>query len=657
MALAGSPNVGKTTLFNALTGLNQHVGNWPGKTVELATGWCRTPRTLLRVVDLPGMYGLAGHSPEEAVARDFLLTGRADVVALVVEPAGPERHLFLALYLMEFVGPLVVVLNDTRGGGAWKADPCRLEDLLGVPVVAVSAVRRHGLERLIQTLEAAPGGRCRPPGRLGAELESAVRELARELGPPDGFSPRWDAFRLLAGDPQPAARLTPEERTRLLTRASRLRDRVGGEVQKQALASLFEAAARIHRAWLGPTPGTAAARLDPDRLLCHAWLVYPVVVVLGCLVLWLTLVGARPLSEVLQALLARLVRQVPALVGAGAPSGLIGALVDGLLAGVGTVVAVMLPTMAIFFLLLTVLEESGLVVRLAMAADRPLQVVGSQGRHCMVCLMALGCNVPGLYASRAMTGRPRLLALLTAGLVPCNGRLGVMLPLSAIFFGRAAVVVMLGLWALSLGCLLLASLLLSRVLPEGSDEGAVMELGPYRLPHLPTVLSWTIRRRVLHVLARAVAVAAPITLGIWLCGNLPWGADLQATWTARLVLALEPLGRALGLDGSTLVAVLFAIPAKEVVVGALALAGGMARSLGEAGVLPLHALVATWDAFRALKFLVFFNLSVPCAYTLLVMRRETGSTGLTLLGAAIPLIAGCLATWLVHLLGCRLGYG
>lgn len=644
--------MGKTTLFNAFTGLNQHVGNWPGKTVDLVEGWHRSREGDFRLVDLPGAYSLAGNSPEETLARDFILGGGADVTLIVLEPRALQRHLYLALQIMEFVRPVVLVLN-CMGVREQRVDAARLQSLVGAPVVAISAVRRSGLSPLVKAILAA-GAHPPPPGRLGA-LEEPVRSLTGELAGLNGMPPRWEALRLLVGEAKLELELGRAGRQDILHRVDGYRRALGGKLRERVAATFYEHAANLEAGCAEPARPPS---LTLDRLLTHRLLAYPVFGAVLALVLWLTLVGAQPLSKWLETSFFRLAGAAASfLVTRGISPWITGPLVDGLIVGVGTVIAVMLPTMGIFFLLLALLEESGLIPRLALAADLPMQRVGSQGRHCLACLVSLGCNIPGVYASRTMAGRPRLLTVLTVSLIPCNGRLGVMLPLAALFFGRWATSVVLGLAALSLGTVLLACAILSRVWRDTPGD-AVMELPPFRMPNLFSVLQRTLRHRVIHVLARASVIAAPMTLLVWFMSNLPAGAPPAGTFTATLTACLERPGAAIGLDGRTLTAVLFALPAKEVVLGTLALTGGAARSLGEAGAVSLESLLAgAWTPFMALKFLVFFTLSVPCAYTVLVIRRESGSPGLTALGVGIPLVAGSLATWIMHLAGRLLGLG
>ncbi|HCC33405.1 MAG TPA: hypothetical protein DEQ28_05810, partial [Clostridiales bacterium] len=491
--------------------------------MEVGRGWYRSPAGKLHVVDLPGTYSLFPNSPEEELARDFLLGGEADVIVLVLEPRSLERHLCLALQAMEFRHPVVLALNLIDAGDC-RVDTARLETELGVPVVAVSAARRQSLAPLVEAIR-----------RVGGDHSS------------------------------PAAPAKPWH------------DQLSEAGREERAASLYQRARTLVH-----TCTTSSPRLSPaalDRLLTHRWLAYPIFASLLAGVLWLTMVGAVPLSALLDAGFVQLAGSVErVLLAHNVSPWVVGPLADGLIAGVGTVVAVMLPTMSIFFLLLALMEESGLVPRLALAADRPMQRVGSQGRHCLACLMSLGCNIPGVYAARTMSGRSRPMVLITAALIPCNGRLGVILPLSTLFFQRDATGVVLGLLALSAVAVMLTCAILSRRVGRQAPGEGLLELPPYRLPHLPTLILRTLRHRVLHVLVRAAAVAAPMMLVIWFLGNLPAGAPLAATYTARLAAALHPLATILGLDGQMLATMLFSLPAKEVALGAFALTGGVARS-------------------------------------------------------------------------------
>lgn len=401
------------------------------------------------------------------------------------------------------------------------------------------------------------------------------------------------------------------------------------------------------------TAGDFSARLD--RVVTGRWFAFPLMAVLFGAVLWLTMFGAAPLSALLdRGFSAAAALAEAGLRSAGAPGWILGPLVDGMLVGVGKVISVMLPTMAIFFVLIALLEESGLVPRLAFNADRLFQAAGTQGKHCLSCLAGLGCNVPGVMSARIMKEPHRTIAVLTNSLVPCNGRLGVILPLSLVFFGSGGVGVVAGILLISAAAMLLGTLFLSRVVFRGVQPGFIMELPPYRWPDFRTVVLRTLRERVIQVLGRAVTVAAPVTILIWFMANYPAGAGFEGTAAGRLTAFLGPLGTPLGIPGHALTAVLFSLAAKEIVVGALAITGGLAASLRGSGADPA-SLLAGWSALEAFNFLLFFTLFMPCLLTAMTMFRETRSWRLTALGLALPFGLAYLFTLASYRIGLVLG--
>lgn len=609
VALFGNPNTGKSTLFNALTGLRQHVGNWPGKTVERAEGVCQHAGLRLEVVDLPGAYGLYADTPEEQIAAEYLRSGAADAVIQVVDATNLERNLYLLLLTLELTPRVVVGLNmmDAARARGLRVDADALSRALGVPVVPLAAARGEGLEQLLTAAVAVARG------------EAVVRSVAG-----------WRDRRVAVA---PTAEERQEGAARLYRRAQGLARRV---VRQE-----------------GPTGPDLTERLD--RVVTSRWLAFPLMMCLLGVVFWITMFGATPVSNALTVFfdgLARTVRQ--GLTAASAPPWLVAPLVDGLIVGVGAVVSVMLPTMAIFFILFALVEDAGFIPRIAFNMDRLMQPVGSEGKHCLTCLMAYGCNIPGVMSARILSGPYRLIAILTNALNPCNGRLGPMLALSALFFGSRGAVVMVGLLTLSMGTVLAGSFLLSRTLLRGQRGAFVMELPPYRRPTLVRVLA-TLKDRVWGTLWRASAVAAPVTVLIWFLANFPRGAAPGDTLAGRLAAALDPVGGFLGLDGSALAALLFALPAKEIIIASLAITNGLGASLGGAAGLD-QALLARWTPFEAFSFLAFYMLYLPCTYTWVAIYKETGSLRWTAVGLFLPLGLAVAVALFLRGAGAALGW-
>ena len=679
IALAGNPNVGKSTLFNALTGLDQHTGNWPGKTVSSAQGRFSHRGKDYLLVDLPGTYSLLSRSPEEEVARDFLCFGDCDAVCVVCDATCPERGLALVLQVLELTGRVVVCLNlmDEAERKGTVPDLALLEKRLGVPVVGTRARKKKSLAPLCSALERAAAAPADPPApvRYPKRVEEAVSALEPLLA---GFPlpARWLALRLLEGDESLLrgleARLGPsltengplwaavqaqrEELARWGMGPDRLRDLL--------VSSLMTAAERLCRGAVGEGAGYSPRDRRLDRLFTSKRTGYPIMVCLLGLILWLTIVGANWLSQGLSTVLFALQDGLTALFTLlRAPDWLHGALVLGAYRTLAWVVSVMLPPMAIFFPLFTLLEDLGYLPRIAYNLDRPFKKCGACGKQALTMAMGFGCNAAGVVGCRIVDSpRERLLAILTNSFVPCNGRLPTLISLITMFFvgsagglgatvraaGLLTAVILLGI-GLTLGC----TKLLSATLLKGTPSSFTLELPPYRLPQVGRTILRSVFDRTLFVLGRAAAVAAPAGLLLWVLANVTVG---DMTLLSRLAALLDPVGRLLGLDGAILTAFLLGLPANEIVVPILLmtyLSRGSLLELGSLGEMKALFLSSGWTGQTAVCFLLFTLLHWPCSTTLLTVKKETGSWKWTALTALLPTAAGVLLCTAVTLT-CRL---
>ncbi|MEA3460190.1 MAG: ferrous iron transport protein B, partial [Chloroflexota bacterium] len=490
VAVAGNPNVGKSALFNALTGSRQHVGNWPGKTVERAEGVFHYQGWEIRLVDLPGTYSLAAQSPEEVIARDYILSGEPDVVIDIVDATSLERNLNLTLQILELTGQVVVALNlmDEVKRQGWEIDPRTLEADLGVPVVPTVATEGDGLpELLAAVVEVAIRQRQTHPAAVdyGLTVEGHAETLEADLAHLgiDGRS-RWVALKLLEDDPQiveafqqgdlaacclkpgeDASSPSPEALRAILNRAVRLREGTRPDAKVEIVRRRFEFAHDVvHRVArrLRPVEESLTERID--HIVTHKVWSWPIMLAMLTLVFWITIKGGEIGGGWLEAGLSWLIRLTHAwLVSMQAPWWVTGALVDGLLMGTGTVIAAMLPPMIILFVAFDLLEDLGLLPRVAFNLDRPMRAVGSQGKQCLTWGMCLGCNVTGVMASRIIENKKaRLASILTGPLIICSGSYGAGVALAIALFGDRAFSVMLSLFSLSLGIAFLATLILNR---------------------------------------------------------------------------------------------------------------------------------------------------------------------------------------------------
>ncbi len=637
IALAGNPNVGKSTLFNQLTGLRQHTGNWAGKTVETARGRCGD----YTLVDLPGCYSLLPRSEEERVTRDFLLYGGSEAVVVVCDAGCLRRNLNLALQCRELCSRVLVCVNllDEAARRGIRVDCAALSAALGLPVIGIVARRRESRKQVLSALDAllsAPAQKPRSPAYPEA-LEAALSRLER-LAEGETLPRRFLCLRRLAGDDLPAGetlcKAAAAERAALQSR--------GMEPEDAVSAALLQEAERIGRACVSGGEGYGKRDRRLDRLLTGRFLAFPALLLLLLGLLYLTVRGANLpsawLGEGLNALGALLRRGMDAL---GAPAWLTGLLLDGAYGSLSLVVSVMLPPMAIFFPLFTLLEDAGVLPRVAYDLDRPFQGCRACGKQSLCMMMGMGCNAVGVSGCRIIEGRrERLLAVLTNAITPCNGRFPLLIALLTLFFAPGGTLGTAGLLSLvllgSVASSLAATWLLSRTLLRGEPTPFVLELPPYRRPQVGKVLLRSLLDRTLRVLGRAAAVAAPAGALLWLLGQVQTESGSLLTVCAG---ALEPIGRFFGLDGAILLAFLLGLPANETVLpillGVYTGGGGLAEagSLAEIGALLTQN---GWTGLTALCAVIFTVLHWPCSTTLLTVRKETGSWKWTALAAAIP---------------------
>ena len=684
IALAGNPNVGKSTLFNGLTNMHQHTGNWPGKTVALAQGRCASEQNDYLFVDLPGTYSLMAHSPEEEVARDFICFGGADAAVVVCDATCLERNLNLVLQTLELCPRTLVCVNllDEAARKGVEVDLPLLAQKLGVPVVGTSVRDKSSQPRLLSALDqllAGPEPRPVPVGYPQA-LESAAGMLAPFLGqlrrPEFG---RWLALRLLEGDEPLLKRAEqalgteldriPGLNWALETARQRLAEQKleAGDIQDMLTSALIQRGEELAREVVRPGAGTRERRdRKLDRLLTSRRTGYPAMILLLALVLWLTIQGANYPSQLLSQLLFWVQDRLTDLFRLlGAPDWLHGILVLGAYRTLAWVVSVMLPPMAIFFPLFTLLEDAGYLPRVAYNLDRPFQRCHACGKQALTMCMGFGCNAAGVVGCRIIDSpRERLLAILTNNFVPCNGRFPTLIAVLTMFFvgtgggfgsSILSALLLTGVILLGIGATFGVTRLLSATVLKGMPSSFALELPAYRRPQIGKVLLRSLLDRTAFVLGRAAVVAAPAGALLWLLANLqPGGVSLLAS----LAGFFDPFARLMGLDGVILVAFLLGFPANEIVIPIILMAYLSQGSLLEyESLAQLQSLLVAngWNWVTGVCVLLFCLFHWPCSTTLLTIRKETGSWGWTALAAAVPTglgVAVCiLFCTFVHLLG------
>jgi ferrous iron transport protein B len=701
VALAGNPNTGKSTVFNALTGLRQHTGNWPGKTVTRAEGGFLYGSRTYKIVDLPGTYSLLATSVDEEVARDFLLFGRPDVTVVVLDACRLERNLNLALQVLEITDRVVVCLNlmDEARRHRLHVDAERLARELGVPVVPAAARRNEGLGELLRQIDAMATGQaaCRPRRLAGPSphLQQIIETLADEVRRafPGVANARWVALRLLDGDqrlldavrtgglgnlsadksPDEAGRAAapPHGAAAVLAKAEELRWRAGPRFHQSVAEAIYTEAAAIADGVVRRDETRPARDWDQrlDRILTSRWTGYPIMIAMLAIVLWITVAGANYPSEWLSQLL---LQEIHPLLKAGAawlhlPWWLDGLLIDGMYLATAWVVSVMLPPMAIFFPFFSLLEDFGYLPRVAFNLDKTFRRCGAHGKQALTMCMGFGCNAAGVVATRVIDSpRERLLAIVTNNFSLCNGRWPTQILMATIFVGALVPAYLSGLVAAAavVGVALLgvaatfgAAWLLSQTMLRGEASSFHLELPPYRPPRLLQTLYTSLIDRTVFVLWRAIVFALPAGAVIWLVANVPVGggtlADVLIQW-------LDPIGLFIGLNGVILLAYVIAIPANEIVIPTvlmLTVLTAKVSGVGEgAGVLfELDSWEDTarilraggWTALTGICLMLFSLLHNPCSTTIYTIWKETRSVKWTVTATAMPLALGFAVCFLV----------
>lgn len=655
VALAGQPNVGKSTLFNLLTGLHQHVGNWPGKTVERREGYFTFNSVSYRLVDLPGIYSLTANSPEELIAREFILRERPDVVVAVVDAATLERSLYLVAELLPLPSPVIVALNmmDVARQEGIQIEPEVLQAALGVPVVPMSATQGVGVPELLETVERMARGELSYAPRL-PQLRPDHQEVLETLEEriagyvPEPYPREWVALKLLEGDPEVTRTMKealPPERWAEVQAVLRAHD----DAQMAVASGRYEWIGRMVRAAVTrPRIGQIGLTERLDRWATHpVWGIVILASTLG-LVFWLTYTVGTPLQEWLASEVGTLAGGVRGLL-AGAPAWLSGLLADGVIGGAGAVLT-FLPILVIFFAAMAFLEDVGYMARAAYVMDGLMHPIGLHGKSFLPLFLGFGCNVPAILGTRTIESRrARLLTILLAPLVPCTARTAVVAFLAPAFFGSAALMVSWGIVLTSILILALTGAAVNRLMFRGQRSAFIMELPLYHLPNGRTI-GLSVWQRSLSFVRKAGTVILAVSVVIWALSFFPDG-NLEGSYLTRVGRWLEPVGRLAGLDWRLSVALLSSFIAKENSIATL----GVLFRAGEEGLAGM--LAAAYSPIVALAYLVMQTLFIPCMATVGAIRQETVSWRWTLFSVGLMLVISLLAGMAVFQVGAWVARG
>lgn len=609
VAIAGNPNVGKSTIFNALTGLNQHTGNWTGKTVENAAGICTYNNQKFLLVDIPGTYSLMADSEEEKIARDYIESGKANATLVIVDATLLERNLNLVFQIMNLTKNVIVCVNllDEAKKKGISVNLDKLSQILGVPVVGTIARKKKTLKDLISTISNV----------CNSKLD---------------FSPNTIDIPL--------------------------------NNNKDFLDKVFEKAHEIVSEVVTVKNEDYNERNKKiDRILTSKKFGIPIMILFFCLIFWITIVGANYPSELLSNFFAWFEPILKNLfINIHTPSWLLSLLFDGVYKTVTWIVSVMLPPMAIFFPLFTLLEDLGYLPRIAFNLDKCFKKCHSSGKQSLTMCMGFGCNAAGVIGCRIISSkRERLIAILTNSFVPCNGRFPFLITIATIFFTSAAsageslkssliaTFIVFIVICIGIGFTFLTSYILSKTILKGATDCTLLELPPYRKPQIGKILIHSLLDRTLFVLGRALSVAVPAGILIWLLSNIQIADNSILYYIASF---FDPFAKLMGLDGYILTAFILGLPANEIVLPIILMCYTGAGSLVDmSSIQGLFEILSTngWTIITAINVMIFSLLHFPCATTLLTIKNETKSLRWTAISFLLPTIIGILMCMVINL--------